>query len=453
MSETTSTSQPLPPSTPGFIDSVPDFAILQVPETTLSGPSVMITDIPNFEPSVPPLRLNRQIIDRIPSQTELEQGDAYVGGEGEFKDAAALLQLIGAYDKDRKLADSDVRAEVIKRATVEDAKSLVVEINKALYPLPAGESNLSTKETTLGIGTGDERKVGTIGVHPEDVDEVLGTVLDTVKKFAADGKMIEAGLVAAEGFVAMQMMKDGNKRTARALYELIAYGYDGSQYDQEAMRKRLGFTQEARRSFSFVSISSRERVAFQQERLPAEQRRTLDWASAYWPNHNDRPALTRKLIGIKDEALRQMAINVLQTIDAGPAYIMRHADPQQLSALRNEHGSHDEAKWPGLVDAVLSGIDDAGARALIEENRVQRKEFLKRLIKSSSDEDKLPILYDYATGDVRDGLHATVIPKPMPYRAPGSYKPGPFIAVKQSSSQAGLAIARHRLGSPKATTN
>ncbi len=360
-----------------------------------------VADVPDFiveepVPKAPP----RYIIDHVPQDEEFDSG--YEGAEGEYIDANRLLASINVLDPDRELTTEASRKEKLLSMEVKDMKTMLTTIHSALYP--DGKQDFSDREMLLSGGTGDDKKVGTIGIGPEDREELFEDLLEGMKVLVQKGDLYNAGRMAAQTLVAMQPFEDGNKRTARAFYELVAYGFDGSHYDVHGIRERLAYTHSARNSMYYIGITSSLREPYIMEDMtPVDRKNYMNLSGAMF-SLASRPKLSGALAHLGDQKLIDQVVNTLQQGGFGAQYIFENTDP---STFQKYNETYDKSLFEKAIEDYCSSMTAESAQALLARDRDNRKQSLKRLIKTTTGESPLPH-YSRSDGLPRKGVKASL---------------------------------------------
>ncbi len=360
-----------------------------------------VADVPDFTveepiPQAPP----RYIIDHVPQDEEFALG--YEGQEGEYKDANRLLASIDVIDPDREFTTEESRKEKLLSMEVHDMKTMITTIHSALYP--DGKQDFSDREMLLSGGTGDDKKVGTIGIGPEDREELFEDLLEGMKVLVQKGDLYNAGRMAAQTLVVMQPFEDGNKRTARAFYELVAYGFDGSHYDVHGIRERLAYTHSARNSMYYVGITSNLREPYIMEDMaPVDRKNYMNLSGAMF-SLASRPKLSGALAHLGDQKLIDQVVNTLQQGGFGAQYIFENTDP---STFQKYNETYDKSLFEKAVEDYCSSMTAESAQAFLARDRDNRKQSLKRLIKASTGENPLPH-YSRSDGLPYKGMKASL---------------------------------------------
>jgi hypothetical protein len=339
----------------------------------------------------PTARPPRYIIDSVPEQKEFDLN--YSGEEGEYVDANRLLAELSTIDPHGEFSDDVSRKEKLLSMNIEEFKNFVQSIHTAIYP--AASHEFADREAILSGGSGDERRVSTIGIGPEDREELLNDLLDSMKTLVGKNDLYGAGLMTAQTLVAMQPFADGNKRTSRAVYELIAYGFDGSHYDVHGIRERLAYTQAARNSMYYVGITSSLRIPYAMEGMSNDQRRDYKILADYSFSLMKRPLLMGALSHLGDEKLAGQISDTLQQSGFGAQYMFEHIKPEVIEKYRD---TYDKGLFEAAVTEYCQQLTPDSARALLVRDKANRKQCMKRILKSSTGEDPLPY-YSSATGE------------------------------------------------------
>lgn len=361
---------------------------------------IMPADVPAHDTVTNDVHYNRYVIGQVPSADALEQGLDYQGEDGELKAANELLRKIVELDPVKKLADPHYRAEAIKHATGPEALMAVAAVNQLLYGTEG--SNFSETAVTLGRGVGPERVVSFVGLEPSMRQEVFTIGLDVMKAFAEKGDMQKAGMLASNIIVGMQMFNDGNKRTARTMYQLIAFGYDQSHYDIGAMQRTLAYTHEARSTQYHNATTSNMTSGFVLETTPQEEWGDTNWAMSYYSEVNARPRFEDALKLIDDPVLKDSLTNVLQQTSFGTQYVKELAPNEFMAAVK----TRDIAELGSIVNAILGSITKEKAVEIIEKDKTVKKDYFMRVLQSTTGEKPLASYYDFQ-GNTSDKYFAS----------------------------------------------
>ncbi|MCA9327217.1 Fic family protein [Candidatus Saccharibacteria bacterium] len=332
----------------------------------------------------------RYIIDHVPSQEEFDLN--YGGKDGQYDDANKLIAAMPSIDPEGNFTTVESRKAKIASMSRDDFTGLLKHVHGALYP--DSDEVFASYEVTLGRNTDDGRKVGTIGIGPEDRDEVFDSLLHGIKVLAEKDDLYGAGYLAAQTIVLMQPFEDGNKRTARAVYELIGYGFDGEHFDVHALRRSLAYTKEARNSMSYQSITGTPREPYALGKVGAERQRSLmDFSRGIDQHDIGMPSLfNNALAHLGDDELISQTSKVLQQNTFGAEYMFDGINPDILA-------EYQATKDPKLLESAIreycSTLTPQTAQGLIERDKENRKEYVKKLVDSSTGEQPMQ-QYDYA---------------------------------------------------------
>lgn len=350
----------------------------------------LIGEVPGLIPKPPQQTPDvRHVIDSVPSQQELIEGTKYKGERGEFGDVANLMTAFKELDPNQILSDPEKRSEMITSANEAEAAMAIAFVNQKLFGTEG--SNVSEEEVVLGRGQGDEYVAGFVGLSPEKRGEVFSNALEVTKKFAAEGQLGKAGQLMANIIVGMQAFKDGNKRTARAIYQLTKYGIDTSKhYDQAVMRQVLGFTPEARNSMYYADRSYVG--SFVQEKTEKQNRKAMGMLITYWGGDVvKRTEMADKVSGILDSDLKQKFIKIMQQNGFGPMYACRYGD---ASGILDAASRGDSEGIKGSLHALLETVDDDKAREIITRDTEEKAKYFNRVIESTAGDKPLWTIYD-----------------------------------------------------------
>lgn len=298
--------------------------------------------------------------------------------------AIALLERLDTIDPDHKLGDPSYRVDLLQLATPEEAVDALQQVNTVLY----GADNPSFHTlVNLGHGEGMNRQVGYIGLHPEKGREVFDYAFRTAQNLVhAEGPdaLGRAGVIIGGTIVGTQMFTDGNKRTARAGYLIIAEGNDGSEAAAARYAEVLGHTHEARSSIFFQPNSLAARRAFAYEGLEPEQARSAIRFGYAWESFQPSRRELDELLApsIDDVALRKTCIDVLQQVtfgaDAITGIIGRTPEIQEPITRDTTEAAIAQAKM------AVALITPETAAAIIARDAQRKKEFMIRIIDSTA---------------------------------------------------------------------
>jgi hypothetical protein len=305
-----------------------------------------------------------------------------------------LIAKLEELDPEHKLADDAYRKELMLKATPEEYGIAVAAINREMK----GHDNnyFADEKISLASGNGEDLEVGMVGVEPEDRFTLFAKAVEVTKFFAEKDQLELAGLVLGNAIVGLQLLEDGNKRTARAIVQIAGDGYDGSPANVAEYHRLLDFTREAKQSIYFGASDGALRHSYIMDSKATDQERA-DSATMLRAREinqwKDRSFLLESLMGIKDIDIRNSVANVLQQEGFG--------DDIVYEGLKNgvdfsQLPDGDKERAGALKQAIanyLSTLNPEKAQQLIAQDGQVKKQFWTRILDSTMGKDPLPYYY------------------------------------------------------------
>jgi hypothetical protein len=305
-----------------------------------------------------------------------------------------LIAKLEELDPEHKLADDTYRKELMLKATPEEYGIAVAAINRELK----GHDNkyFADEKISLGSGEGASLDIGLIGVEPADRFELFAKAVEVTKFFVEKDQLELAGLILGNAIVGIQLLEDGNKRTARAIVQIAGEGYDGSPESVAEYHRLLDYTHGAKETIYFGAGQGYLRNSYVMDGKSSDQERA-DLATLYRAREasgwKDRTFLMESLRGIKDTDVRNGLANVLQQEAFGDDVVYNGIkDRVDFTQLPED----EEEKAAVLREAVadyLGSLDQASAERLIGQDSQIKKDFWSRVLDSTVGKNPLPYYY------------------------------------------------------------
>ena len=154
----------------------------------------------------------------------------------------------------------------------------------------------------------------------------------------------------------------------------------------------------------YIGITSSLREPYIMEDMtPVDRKNYMNLSGAMF-SLASRPKLSGALAHLGDQKLIDQVVNTLQQGGFGAQYIFENTDP---STFQKYNETYDKSLFEKAVEDYCSSMTAESAQALLARDRDNRKQSLKRLIKTTTGESPLPH-YSRSDGLPRKGVKASL---------------------------------------------
>lgn len=282
-----------------------------------------------------------------------------------------LLDYLDHIDPTHRLGDPEFRADLLGGAQPFPTAMAVREVQQRvidqhgldIYPYPC----------MLGV----DENIAYVGVSPEHRALVFEYALVAAGAKAEMSDLETAAQILAGTIVAMQMFRNANKRTARAMYLLVSHGYDGSGADR-ALYEAQVYPDKASATgvLSFRPQADWNRQAFLESNYAngLEIEGLLEQTEGW---RQGKPSVL-ELVGMQPQELSPQSslslANVIQENVFGP-FLLAELFETDITELGDEDRVH-----LGRLSTLVRKLTPEQALGLIDRSERLKVEFIKFLI-------------------------------------------------------------------------
>lgn len=154
--------------------------------------------------------------------------------------ADKIIRFMEKLHADEIFATEESKREYIQDLTFDEFKNLLTATNSILRDIPVSQRVMDGEKVYLqkGIMSVDDEYIPPVY---EDKDELLKEMFVNIQSMSSEGgKLEDMALLAGASINAIHPFNDGNGRTSRLLYTLLANNYNSSEEQKMYIKQILG---------------------------------------------------------------------------------------------------------------------------------------------------------------------------------------------------------------------